>query len=147
MNTFTKYILPVLTSSLVAIVVVTLFEAINMGLYPFPEGFDAHDVAAVEAFTRTLPWTAFMLVLAGWACGAVLAGVVVAYMARKDKARARELAMVTGGVLGLFVLLHHFVVLSAVQPVWVWLAALVLAFVGVRFGEACITKPASKSKK
>ena len=51
-------------------VVIALIQAISLFLYPTPPGLDLHhNPDHLREFMQTLPITAFLIVLAGWALG------------------------------------------------------------------------------
>lgn len=89
---------PVVAGLLIAFVVMMIFEYINSLLYPLPAGLDIGDTEAVQAFTATLPWTAYILVLLGWIVGSFKAGAVTTYLSGE---RVYKLSLIAGLVLTL----------------------------------------------
>lgn len=67
---------PVFAGLVVASIVMMIFEFANSYLYPLPSDLDWMDTAAVQAFTASLPWTAYILVLLGWIVGSFKGGWV-----------------------------------------------------------------------
>ncbi len=87
---------PVVAGLLTACIVMMIFEFVNSFFFPLPEGVDVTDPLAVRAFTETLPWTAYILVFAGWVIGAFKAGCVTTYLAKEEK---YKLSFVVGIIL------------------------------------------------
>lgn len=71
----------------VASAVMMLFEYINSFFFPLPADLDWTDAAAVHAFTLSLPWTAYILVILGWALGSFKGGCVTTYVAHEKQFR------------------------------------------------------------
>src|SRR6185369_3883314 len=67
MNILKRWIWPIAAGFIVASIIMLIFEWINHFIFPLPVGLDQHDTAAVQAFTASLPWTAYILVFLGWA--------------------------------------------------------------------------------
>ena len=91
---------PVLAGLLTAFIVMMVLEFINSPFFPLPEGLNIYDPAAVQAFTSTLPWTAYILVLLGWILGAFKAGCVTTYLAKEERYRLSFLVGIILTVLG-----------------------------------------------
>ncbi len=99
MKTFlTTKVWPVVAGLLTAFIIMMVFEYVNSFLYPLPEGLDIYDPAAVQAFTASLPSTAYILVFLGWILGAFKAGCVTTYLAKEDTYR---LSFIVGVLLTL----------------------------------------------
>ncbi|HRO44057.1 MAG TPA: hypothetical protein PL009_14575 [Flavipsychrobacter sp.] len=101
---------------IVGIVAATLlfmgFESIIERLYPLPHGTDRADHAAMEAYVKTLPSTALILVLAGWAVGSFICGLLIRIIARsadKTPAYIAGLFLTTAGIVDIFMVPH---------PIW-----------------------------
>lgn len=98
MKNFLKKTWAVVAGLLTAFIIMMVFEFANSYIYPLPNGMDVVDVAAVQAFTATLPWTAYILVLLGWIVGSFKAGCVTTYIAKE---RRYKLSLLVGIVLTL----------------------------------------------
>ena len=100
---------PLIAGLLLAFVVMTLLEYANSFIYPLPEGLDISDPQAVRVFTATLPWTAYVLVLAGWILGAFIAGLLTTYLSGEQKYRLSFLVGIILTLLGIInnVLIGH----------------------------------------
>ncbi|HWO07165.1 MAG TPA: hypothetical protein VNM40_01120 [Candidatus Paceibacterota bacterium] len=97
--TFLKtYAWPVVAGLLASFVIMMTLEYINSLFYPLPENLDWNDAAVVQAFTASLPWTAYVLVLLGWIAGAFAAGALTTYLSAEEKYR---LSLVVGIILTL----------------------------------------------
>lgn len=87
---------PVFAGLLAASVIMMAFEYANSFVFPLPEGLDITDPEQVRAFTASLPWTAYVLVLLGWIAGSFAAGSVTTYLSGE---RTYRLSLVVGILL------------------------------------------------
>ncbi len=129
MNFIKTYILPVLSGFVVASIVMMLFETVNSFLFPFPQGFNTHDGAAVRAFAAQFSPQIFYLVLIGWTVGAYVGGYVTAWLS--GEARFRHGA-VLAVLLVLAGILNYFIVHS---PLWFNLVAFPALGLGTYLGH------------
>lgn len=97
----TRKVWPVVAGLLTAFIVMLIAEYINSLIYPLPEDLDWMDTEAVQAFTASLPWTAFVLVLLGWVLGSFKAGCVTAYLSKERSFRLPLLVGVILTILGI----------------------------------------------
>ena len=112
MKTFLKLKLwPVVAGLLSAFIIMMICEYINSFIYPLPDDLDIMDTVAVQAFTASLPWTAYILVFLGWVLGAFKAGCVTTYLSKEEKYR---LSFVVGVLLTLLGLINNLLIGHAV---------------------------------
>jgi hypothetical protein len=123
----------VIAGFIVASAVMMVFEFTNSKIFTFPANLDRSDLNAVREFARTLPQTAFLLVLGGWAVGSFLAGWVVRKIARESGLTLPVILsalLLLGGILN-FMFLPH--------PLWVMalgvLIFLTLPLAGFKIGR------------
>lgn len=104
-------------------------ESASQQLYPPPKGLDLADPKAVDAFVRSLPTGAFLLILATYACGSFVSGAVAAAIANRSSVMP---ALIVGGMLTVggalnLVSIHHplwFAVVSTLVYVpFAWMGA------------------------
>jgi hypothetical protein len=98
---------PVIAGLLTAFIIMTLFEYINSFIFPLPVGTNINDIYQLHAFTASLPWTAYILVLLGWIAAAFKAGCVVTYLSKES---TYKLSLLTGAILTLFGLFNNLVI-------------------------------------
>lgn len=98
---------PVIAGLLASFVIMTLFEFGNSFIYPLPTDLDMTDANAVRAFTASLPWTAYLLVLAGWIAGAFAAGYITTWLSKETTYR---LSLIVGVILVLLGVLNNFLI-------------------------------------
>lgn len=103
-NILVSKVWPVFAALLVASATMMVFEFINSRFFPLPADLDWNNRDAVMAFTDTLPWSAYILVLLGWTGGSFLGGWVAVYLA---KANSLQLPLVAGGILAFLGLLNN----------------------------------------
>ena len=101
MNIFKKWVWPIFVGLVVASIIMLIFEWINHFIFAIPSNIDQNDMAAVKAFTATLPWTAYILVFVGWAAGAFEGGCTTAWLAGEEKFRVTAVLAVILMLLGL----------------------------------------------
>lgn len=126
-----KNILTIFLGLAVAFVTMMLFEFMNSFFFPFPAGMNINDIAQVRAFTQTLPWTAYILVLLGWATGSLLGGFAM----HKYNPGKTILAIIVGVLLSILGVIN-FVMLT--YPIWVMIIGMVFLFGGVLVTYKCI---------
>ena len=80
----------------VALVTVTIGEAIGHAVYPLPAGMDFSNPAAVRELVASMPLGAFLFVLGSWIAATIAGGAVAGAIARP---KAMRLALVVGGVI------------------------------------------------
>src|SRR3954471_3348140 len=78
---------PIVAGFIVASIIMVIFEWINHYIFPLSADLNQTDTAAVQAFTASLPWTAYILVFLGWAVGAFEGGCTTAWLAGEKPAR------------------------------------------------------------
>lgn len=98
---------PVVAGLVVASVIMMAFEYINSMFFPLPADLDIYDTAAVQAFTATLPFSAYILVLMGWIAGAFAAGYTTTHLAG---VHTKHLALVVGGILTVLGIINNILI-------------------------------------
>jgi len=81
MNILKTWVWPIVGGFIVACIIMVIFEWINHFIFPLPAGLNQTDTVAVQAFTTSLPWTAYILVFVGWVLGAFEGGCTTAWLA------------------------------------------------------------------
>lgn len=104
MNRVKTKVWPVFAGLITAFIIMMIFEYINSYFFPLPDGLIISDSKAVQAFTATLPWTGYILVLIGWIIGSFKAGCVTTYLSREN---TYKLSFVTGIILTLLGLINN----------------------------------------
>ena len=94
MNILKQWIWPLVAGFIVASIIMFIFEWINHFIFPLPAGLDQKDTDAVQAFTASLQWTAYILVFLGWAVGAFEGGCTTAWLAGERQFRATAILAV-----------------------------------------------------
>lgn len=128
-----RTILGVLAGVVVAWLVIVLCQFGSTALHPPPPGIDLRDPTQLAAFIEAAPLGAMLLVLAGYALGALLGGWTAARMARHKRVAALLIgALVLAGVIANFALIPH--------PLWMAVTGVLLplpaAWLGARLGPA-----------
>ena len=110
----------VLLGLLAAMFFIIGVEGVCSILYPFPPGVDPSDLEACRAHVATLPASAFLIAVAGWAL-ATFAGSWVA--TRLGAARHPAHGIVLGAVLLAAAVVN---MLMLPYPIWFWILNLVV---------------------
>jgi len=85
MNILKHWVWPIASGFIVASIIMLIFEWINHFIFPKPVDLDLNNAADLQAFTASLPWTAYILVFAGWAVGAFEGGCTTAWLAKNKQ--------------------------------------------------------------
>lgn len=112
MSFLTKWLWPIVAGFIIASIVMMIFEYINSFIFPIPSDLDWNDPEALRALTESLPWTAYILVLLGWAFGSCKGGWVAAWLAGETKSRASlvlALLLVAAGIYNVMLIGHDVV--------------------------------------
>ena len=112
--------LVLLAGVVVAVVVVSLGDAVAGGIYSLPPGIDQSNPESMRQAVAGLPTAAFLLLLAGW----VLAAAFGSYVAARLATHARA---IHGLIVAVFVLVATVSNLAAIpHPTWLWPATIIL---------------------
>jgi len=115
-----RSILGFLAGAAVAMVIIAAVEGISNIMHPLPEGLDTTDMEAMRAHAKTLPSSAFVMVLLAWSLGALGGGWLAAKIARRSPGThglAVGLLLLLGAVINLLLIPH---------PGWMWPAGVLL---------------------
>ena len=112
--------LVLLAGVIVAVIVVSLGDAVAGSIYSLPAGIDRSNPESMRQAVAGLPTAAFLLLLAGW----VLAAAVGSYVAARLASHARA---IHGLIVAVFVLVATVSNLAAIpHPAWLWPATIIL---------------------
>ena len=112
--------LVLLAGVVVAVIVVSLGDAVAGSIYSLPAGIDRSNPESMRQAVAGLPTAVFLLLLAGW----VLAAAVGSYVAARLATHARA---IHGLIVAVFVLVATVSNLAAIpHPTWLWPATIIL---------------------
>ena len=112
--------LVLLAGVVVAVIVVSIGDAVAGSIYSLPAGIDRSNPESMRQAVAGLPTAAFLLLLAGW----VLAAAVGSYVAARLASHARA---IHGLIVAVFVLVATVSNLVAIpHPIWLWPAVIIL---------------------
>jgi hypothetical protein len=112
--------LVLLAGVVVAVIVVSIGDAVAGSIYSLPAGIDRSNPESMRQAVAGLPAAAFLLLLAGW----VLAAAVGSYVAARLASHARA---IHGLIVAVFVLVATVSNLAAIpHPTWLWPATIIL---------------------
>ncbi|SIQ52117.1 hypothetical protein SAMN05880574_11539 [Chryseobacterium sp. RU37D] len=106
-----------------------IIESLGHYLYPLPAGIKTTDVEGFKNYVSTLPFSALLLVLIGYALGAVVSGFISTKIADDDKNRSALIC----GIFFLLATVYNMIMLPT--PVWFWILGIAvwgLVLVGYR---------------
>ena len=124
-----KRIIGVILGMVAAMAAIMAIQMLSHQVYPIPEGLDLNDRAAVKAHMDGAPVSALMIVLAGYAIGAFLGGLVATVIGKERPMPAFMIGLLLaiGGVANAFMM---------PQPIWLSAASIIivipLALAGAR---------------
>jgi hypothetical protein len=95
------------------------FEFTNHMLYPFPEGLDTTNLAAIQQFGLTMPTFAFVMILLGWLFGTIL-GVRILNQYLVVKSGATKVKVIYGfaGLLTALAIMNNFMYVGLGNRLW-----------------------------
>lgn len=96
------------------------FERINARRFPFPPGLDRAEHRNMERYVQSLPHSAFLTTLAGWAVASFACGLVIRLISRTDTQTPAYLAgllLMTAGIVEIF---------TIPQPLWFTIVGVLL---------------------
>jgi sorbitol-specific phosphotransferase system component IIBC len=112
--------LVLLAGVVVAVIVVSIGDAVAGSFYSLPGGIDQSNPESMRQAVAGLPTAAFLLLLAGW----VLATAVGSYVAARLATHAHA---IHGLIVAVFVLVATVSNLAAIpHPTWLWPAVIIL---------------------
>jgi len=112
-----RKILAVIFGMLVGAIVVFLVDMFGHTIYPFPEGLDMDDTAAVNAYVAAAPVGAMLFVVLAWVLGSFVAGTVATLICNDGKsvyALTCGVLLLIGGITTLVMIEH---------PTWMWIVS------------------------
>lgn len=115
-----RNVISVIVGLAAAIVIFLIAETINTSLHPAPENLDLNDSMAIKSFYDMQPISFWFLVLAGWALGSFLCGLLIKWISKNGN---KTLPVIAGSILTIsaianFILLPH--------PVWFIVVGLII---------------------
>jgi xanthosine utilization system XapX-like protein len=118
-----------LAGMLAAALVVGLVESLSNSIYPAPVGLNPADKAAMEAYMRSLPIGAFIMLLVGWFDG-TMAGAFLATLMTGGRERWPSLAVAGAMLAGAL-----FTMMQIPHPPWVAMVGIALFFPAAAAGR------------
>ncbi len=129
-----RRLLAVLAGIVAAFVVIMLMEQLSTMVYPPPPGIDFKDPAQLKAFMATMPTTALLLVLLGYALGGLAGGAVAAKL-------SPDLPIRSAGTIAVVLVIGSLMNLRAIpSPLWFEAANLVVVALTPFAGERLVRK-------
>jgi len=129
-----RNVLAVIGGIIVATLAFMGFERIGHIFFPLPPGLDPADHEAMSAYAQTLPAIALSIVLAGWAIGSFVCGMVIRLISKKSDRTSAYIAglfLTTAGIVDIFMLPH---------PVWFIVAGIIVFIPFTLLGHAVIRR-------
>ncbi|MBW8523542.1 hypothetical protein K0U91_12255 [Chryseobacterium chendengshani] len=115
-----RQILGIIAGIIAGSLCVWAVETINHSLYPFPAGMKTNDMDAFKAYVENLPVLGKLLVIVGYALGALVSGFVSTKVAKNGKPVA---AIICGLIFLTFTIYNMFVLPT---PVWFWVLGILV---------------------
>lgn len=102
-----RTIWPIIAGLIGSFVIMMICEFINSFFFPLPDTLDWRDTEALKAFTISLPWTVYILVVTGWTFGSFKAGCITTYLSNEQTYRR---SLVVGALLVALSLLNGYAI-------------------------------------
>ncbi len=135
-----RSVLAVLAGLVLGMFTIMAVESVIPLVYPMPRAIDPADTDAMRTTLANMPVGAFVILMAGWALGALSGGLLAARLAttwfyKAPLAHALAVGLVqTAGAIANFTMLPH--------PTWVLVAGLVVFIPMALLGGALGRRPA-----
>lgn len=71
-----KSILSIIGGIVIAFAIIMLMQSISMKMYPVPQGLDLNDPEVMKAYIASMPFAAFLWILAGYTIASFAGGMV-----------------------------------------------------------------------
>jgi hypothetical protein len=100
-----RKIIGAIAGLLAAMFIISVTESLNAKLYPLPKGIDIADRQAMQVYISSLPKTALIIVLAGWAIASFVCGLLIRMISKSDDKTPAYLAgllLMTAGIVNMF---------------------------------------------
>ena len=95
------------------------FEFTNHMLYPFPEGLDTTNLAAIQQFGLTMPIFAFVMILLGWFFGTILGvWILNKYLVLKNEATKVKVIYGFAALLTALAIMNNFMYVGLGNRMW-----------------------------
>ncbi len=107
-----KNILAVIAGLLVSVIIFSLFEFLSTMLNPLPTEIEISDKVAMKEYISSLPISAMLIILAGYAIGSFLTGVVIGKI---SKSPLKKLPLIAGSILTIAAIIN---LVTIPAPVW-----------------------------
>lgn len=123
-----RSILSIAAGVVVGILAVFFIERINLSLYPLPVDLNIESKEELTSYMRSLPHSAFVLVIIAHVVGGFLSSFIAGMVARSKRMRI-------GLIAGIFLLIFAIVnSLNVFHPTYILVIVIVLTAVGGLFG-------------
>ena len=115
-----KNTLAVIAGLIVAIIIFSLFEYISTIIYPFPKDIDISNETAMKEYVSTLPSPVLLIILAGYAIGSFVAGLVIGSVSKSSE---KKLPFIAGSILTIAAIIN---LATIPHPIWFMIINLLL---------------------
>lgn len=109
-----RRILAVIAGMIIGSIGVWLVETLGHALYPFPADLRPDDLESFKSYVENLPFMAKLMVILGYALGAVLAGFISTKVAKDGKPTSAIIC----GIIFTFFTIYNMIMLPT--PFWFW---------------------------
>ena len=129
-----KNIFAVIAGLVVAVIVFSLFEFLSTLLSPLPTEIDLSDKVAMKEYITSLPISAMIIILAGYAFGSFLTGLVIGNI---SKSPFKKLPLIAGTILTIAAIINLFMIPG---PIWFMIINILLYIPLTIAGNSVATK-------
>ncbi len=115
-----KNTLAVIAGLIVSIIIFSLFEYLSNMIHPFPKDLDMANETAMKEYVSTLPSSALLIILAGYAIGSFVAGLVIGSVSKSSE---NKLPFIAGSILTIAAIINLAMI---PHPIWFMIINLLL---------------------
>lgn len=128
-----KRILSIILGLVASVVTIMIVESIGHFIYPL-EAIDMNNKDVMNAFMKSIPTGAVMMVLVSWLIGAFVGGLIASLI---EKATAFRNSVVIGVIILILSIIN---LITIPSPIWMWLGAIVLIIPFAIAGNKLVVK-------
>ena len=129
-----KNILAVIAGLIISVIIFSLFEFLSTMFNPLPTEIELSDKVAMKEYISTLPISSMIIILAGYALGSFLTGVVIGKI---SKSPLKKLPLIAGSILTIAAIIN---LVTIPAPVWFMIINILLYIPLTVAGNSVSTK-------
>lgn len=133
----TRKFLSIAVGILAGAIVIALVEMICQAIYPLPQDMDISNPLEMAEYVRVIPIGALLIVLLGWALGAIVSGLIASLIMKESKGISALIcgaALLAMGIVNMMLIPH---------PIWFWFLGVLIFLPSAWVGFLLVDKKRS----